>query len=74
MLFEIYWNKVCDKNKSFKDRDMVTIKVSSIRALMEQAYNKGYEHVDNDDSSGEYKNNYKNDDAVNTLKNLFGMK
>lgn len=74
MTFEDYWNKVCDKNKSFKDRDMVTIKVSSIRALMEQAYNKGYEHVEDDGLDGEYQNNYKNEDAVDTLKNLFGMK
>lgn len=74
MTFEDYWNKVCDKNKSFKDRDMVTIKVSSIRALMEQAYNKGYEHVEDDGIDGEYQNSYKNVDAVNELKNIFGMK
>ena len=74
MLFEVYWNKVCDKNKSFKDRDMVTIKVSSIRALMEQAYNKGYEHIDGDEIEGEYNNSYKNEDTVKNLMNMFGMK
>lgn len=64
MLFEDYWNKTCEKNTAFKNKEVIEIKVSIIKKLMHGAYNEGIDF--NIYSS-------KKDD-ISMLKNLFNMK
>lgn len=39
-----YWNAIVARNPKLAEQETVTIKVSGIRAMVEQAYQKGYEH------------------------------
>lgn len=72
MLFEDYWNKTCEKNTSFKTKEQVIIKVSSIKRLMEQAYDMGSDDVYTDIPNSNKK--YSDAECLDSLKNLFGMK
>lgn len=74
MLFEDYWNKVCEKNTAFKNKEQVTIKVSSIKRLMEQSYDMGVEDVTLVENSNRGNKKYSDNECVDALKNLFGMK
>lgn len=44
MEFEVYWNKTCSKNTAFINKDVIEIKTSIIKKLMEDSYNKGFNH------------------------------
>jgi len=39
-----YWNAIVARNPKLAEQETVTIKVSGIRAMVEQAHQKGYEH------------------------------
>lgn len=44
MTAQEYWNAIVARNPKLAEKETVTIKVSGIRAMVEQAHQKGYEH------------------------------
>jgi len=44
MTAQEYWDAVKVKNPALANKDVVTIKVSSIEAMVKQAHQKGVEH------------------------------
>jgi hypothetical protein len=77
MKFEEYWDAVCEKNFAFKDREQVNIKVTSIKALMQQAYERGVESQYDDEDDLPFTNTAKpfsSDANFNNLFDMFGMK
>ena len=39
--FQSYWERSCTSNPSLRDSVSVTLKIESLRALVEKAYNNG---------------------------------
>ena len=45
MTAEEYWQAICAKNPALAEREVVTLKVTGIRAMLKQAHEKGVEHA-----------------------------
>lgn len=43
MTAEEYWKALCAKNPALANREVVTIKVSGLKAMVKQAHDKGFE-------------------------------
>lgn len=41
---EEYWKALCAKNPALAEREVVTLKVTGLKAMVKQAHDKGFEH------------------------------
>ena len=67
---EEYWIALIKKNPSFQG-DNVKISTRSLKAIVFQAYDKGFEHKSNNAKMRE--NEVKND-SIDYLRGIFGIK
>ena len=45
MTAEEYWQAICPKNPALAEREVVTLRVTGIKAMVKQAHEKGMEHA-----------------------------
>lgn len=45
MTAEEYWQAICAKNPALAEREVVTLRVTGIKAMVRQAHEKGMEHA-----------------------------
>ncbi len=45
MTAEEYWQAICAKNPALAEREVVTLRVTGIKAMAKQAHEKGVEHA-----------------------------